>query len=84
MNVKCDELLSSFGFNFNLRRYILALRDMVPELEFRVSAITAVTVGRCRLTPMKPKLKPPGTKRLKSCVIYCFQLLLSNSTCAAT
>jgi hypothetical protein len=31
-------------------------------------------VGRCRLTPIKPKLKAPGTKRLK----LTFDKLLSN------
>jgi hypothetical protein len=34
--------------------------------------------------PMNPKLVPPGTDRLKLKFINCFQLLLSNSTCAAT
>ena len=34
--------------------------------------------------PIKPTLKPPGTKRLKLKRDYFFQLLLSNPTCAAT
>ena len=37
------------------------LRDPVA-LHF---AFQAAKVGRCRLTLLKPKLKPPGTKRLK-------------------
>ena len=34
--------------------------------------------------PFKPKLKAPGTKRLKLNTMFCFQDLLLNSTCAAT
>jgi len=41
-------------------------------------------VRRCRLTPLKSKLKPPGTNRLKLMCDVVFQLLLPNSTCAAT
>ena len=33
---------------------------------------------------MKSKLKPPGTKRLNQNTMNRFQLVLSNSTCAAT
>ena len=40
--------------------------------------------GAVLLDPMKPKLEPPGIERLKVNVIYCFQLLLSRLTCAAT
>jgi len=29
-----------------------------------------------QVDPLKPKLKPPGSKRLKLSVMYCFQLLL--------
>ena len=36
-----------------------------------------------QVDPMKPKLTPPGIKRLKLMCNF-FQLLLSNSTCAAT
>jgi hypothetical protein len=35
-----------------------------------------------QVDPIKPKLKPPGTKRLQQSATHCFQLLLSNSTCA--
>jgi hypothetical protein len=45
----CDRLLSSCGFNFNLRRYIKEYVDIIkscyPE------------VGRCRLPVSKPELK---------------------------
>jgi hypothetical protein len=50
------------------------------------AALLITAVGQCRL---KPTLKAPASKRLKSkrlklkCV-YFFQLLLRNSTCAAT
>ena len=37
-----------------------------------------------QVDPIKPKLKPPGTKRLKVIMIYCFRLLLSSSACATT
>jgi hypothetical protein len=36
-----------------------------------------------QLDPMKHKLKPPGPKRLKLNCAYCFQILVSVSTCAA-
>ena len=44
--------------------------------------------GALQVDPIKPKLKPPGTKRLKlnydELLSISLQLLLSNSTCAAT
>ena len=45
----------------------------------------AACQGRAlQVDPMKPLLKPPGTKHLKSHAMICFQLSLSNSACAAT
>jgi len=63
-----------------------------------VRSFTSVPSGRCsgaaprantrgrlvQVDPVKPKLKPPGIKRLKLSMIYCFQVLLSKLTCAAT
>jgi len=37
-----------------------------------------------QVEPMKPQLKAPGTKRLKLNMMYSFQTMLLNSTCAAT
>ena len=46
MKLKCDEPLSNFAFNFNLRRYSMVGFALV------FSAFTFVAVvGRCRLTP---------------------------------
>ena len=46
---------------------------------------TPTTPGRAvQVDPMKPVLKGPKDKRLKSNVLDSFQVLLSNSTCAAT
>jgi len=44
LKLKCDELLSNFAFNFNLRRYIMLL-PLLPT-----ALVAAVMVGRCRLT----------------------------------
>jgi len=42
-------------------------------------------VGWCSLTLSKPKLKPPGTKRVETKIwMNRFQILFSNSTRAAT
>ena len=42
------------------------------------------TVGRVQVDPIKLKLTPPGTKRLKlQCDIF-LSNFVSNSTCAAT
>ena len=45
LKLKCDELLSSFAFNFNLRRYTSCRDD-------RFAAI--YMVGRCRLHLSSP------------------------------
>ena len=37
-----------------------------------------------QVDPIKPTLKAPWTQRLKLKVTFCFQILVSNSTCAAT
>ena len=61
----------NFAFKFNLRRYS-EVREHAEALEkYREMN----KVGRCRLTLSKPKLKPPGTKRLK---VNC-DVLLSTS-----
>jgi hypothetical protein len=40
----CDKLLSSFAFNFNVRRYNKAFEDALKKRR------AIFTVGRCRLT----------------------------------
>jgi len=61
LKLECDELLSSFGFEFNLRRYNEVLVDRGPspflskiEAYDRGQLITTIQVGRCRLTPSNP------------------------------
>jgi hypothetical protein len=52
-----DELLSSFAFKFNLRRYAKAIKNEV-ELAGMVEAHLrdgVAMVGRCRLTPSNPR-----------------------------
>jgi len=71
LELKCDELLSSFAFNFNLRRYnvVSASRDrtiITWDLirERRISSHQQH--GKAvQVEPMKSTLKAPGTKRLK-------------------
>jgi len=55
LKLKCGKLLSSFAFKSNLRRY-----NVVHER--RPGGVRGRAV---QVDPMKPKLKPPGTKRLK-------------------
>ena len=56
MKQKCDELLSNFAFNFNLRRYTKAAADLLPGgLEDMDVGLTLV--GRCKLPVSKLKLK---------------------------
>jgi hypothetical protein len=65
LKLKCDEPLSNFAFNFNLRRYtkvpaakspkaIAKLRKQVRKTK---DVLSANQVGRCRLTVSKPELK---------------------------
>ena len=67
LKLECDELLSSFAFNFNLRRYgeaaaagdvqsvgVLLHNGIPPDHETadcRTALIIAAKVRRCRLTP---------------------------------
>jgi hypothetical protein len=62
LNLKYDELLSNFAFNFYLRRYskvVLSADDRMFDtnpstfIEFLKSAgkLPRSSVGRCRLTP---------------------------------
>ena len=81
MKLRYDELLSNVAFNFNLRRYKTALVDPhVLRLAscFRDNNELVRRQGRAvQVEPMKPKLKPPETKRLKlKCDIL---VLLSTS-----
>jgi cation transport ATPase len=59
LNLECDELLSSFAFNFILSRYtegktseaISALLDLTPATAVLLKEVPgAGEVGRCRLT----------------------------------
>jgi hypothetical protein len=55
LKLKCDVLLSTFAFKFNLRRYT------VERGEDRARAR-----GRSvQVDPLKPTLKAPGTKRME-------------------
>jgi len=50
LKLKCDKLLSSFAFNFNLRRYVTATAIYAtPDID--EDAKLPTLVGRCRLTP---------------------------------
>jgi hypothetical protein len=75
LSLQYDELLSSFPFKVNLRRYTLAsAATMHAQLESavaarlaafeqeaaRAEAAAANTVGRCRLTPDDPGLTALG------------------------
>ena len=70
LKLKCDELLSSFAFKFNLRRY-----NEGRGREGRGGAHAAQHGRAVQLDPIKPKMKPPGIKRSK---LKC-DMLLSTS-----
>ena len=62
LKLKCNNLLSNFAFNFNLRRYNVG----VLNTETNVFTTIATTVGWCRLKPVfdggkGESLVPPHT-----------------------
>ena len=61
MKLKCNELLSSFAFNFKLRHYTLealCYGNNYDDLRESICGnATCATVGRCRLIGSKPELK---------------------------
>ena len=81
LKLKHEKLVSSFGNNFHLRRYIVVIRALVQQnprehthivmrlirrLEMLLApAARSAVVGRCRLKRLTSMLKAPGTKRLK-------------------
>jgi len=72
LKLKCDVLLSTAAFKFNLRRYMK-----------EVDVVRAAMVGRCRLTVSKPMLKARLVSALENKIwMKRFQTLLSNPTCA--
>jgi len=72
LKLKYDIMLSSFAFNFNLRRYIMGRLGHLPGLCV-LRVVARVQRGRSvQVDPIKPTLKAPGTKRLK---LECDELL---------
>jgi len=59
LKLRCDETLSNFGFNLNLRRYMMAYlraaRQLTPELGEEV-----------QVDPIKPMLKAPENQTLET------------------
>jgi len=58
MKQKCDDPLTNFSFNFNLRRYI-TVNVSFPSYKradhlFAIATVD-ITAGRCRLTLSKPR-----------------------------
>jgi len=55
LKLKCDVLLSTSAFKFNMRRYTMAVSDEAAAAEAAEEAAAAeAEVGRCRLTLSKP------------------------------
>ena len=67
MKLKCDELLSSFAFNFNLRHYTVA------GVASGAARLLQTQVGRCRLN-----LSNPCRKRLELQLKLKYDKLLSS------
>ena len=50
LKLKCDRLLSTCAFKFNLRRYIAAMYPNIISREYFFSMMSSYAmVGRCRL-----------------------------------
>jgi len=72
LKLKCDEALTNFAFNFNLRRYCWAYATFEEDCVAR--GVTpdhgvAAEIGRCRLTVSKPVLKAPMVSALETIII---------------
>ena len=63
MKLKCDEPLTNFAFNFNLRRY-----DK-ERLEKQATDAAVAKVRRRRLTVSKPVLKAPMVLAFETIII---------------
>jgi len=61
LKLKCDILLSTSAFKFNLRRY-----GEVRVWDMRTRTMISHLVGRCRLTVSKPMLKAPVVSALET------------------
>jgi len=78
LRVKCDEPLSNFAFNVNLRPHVTVnyLEQGNVYVDASATATDVDANGRAaQVDPMRPVLKAPGTKRLK---LKC-DILLSTS-----
>ena len=93
MKLEYDGLLSSFAFNFNLRRFNLEALQwarahgcpwMSDECASTAYKHGHHEAGRCRLTVSTSVLKAHLFSALETIyMIHSFQVLLSNLTCAA-
>ena len=52
LKLKCDDMVSSFAFKFNLRRYTMAEAAARSDADGRGAVCV---VGRCRLTLSNPR-----------------------------
>jgi hypothetical protein len=67
LKLECDERLSNFAFNCNLRRYTMGLCALSPTQDSTVMACPGLNkVGRCRLTASNPVLKALTTSALET------------------
>ena len=57
LKLKCDEPLSKFAFNVDLRRYRTELEKALAVINVAAVEFKRSKVGRCRLTVSKPELK---------------------------
>jgi len=74
LKLRCDEPLSNFAFELNLRRFNLE-SNSIEELDglLHLEHLRCLYIGKAvQVVPIKPTLKAPGTKRLK---LKCDRLL---------
>ena len=62
LKLEYQKLLSTFAFNFNLRRYIVADEAALAMADHMDA------VGRCRVTVSKPVLKAPTVSALEATI----------------
>ena len=58
MKLKCDEPLSNFAFNFNLRLYTEAVVAAGDTALLVLAELASTAVVRCKLTVSKPQVDP--------------------------
>ena len=72
LKLRCDILVSTSAFKFDVRRYMKAAAAATAadlrSAELRSAPLAQPAVGRCRLTVSKPVLKAPTVSALEATI----------------